>query len=116
MNAFERLSESDKDIALAQAVALAEYVTRQAKGTMAAEAQRFLSLPYSQEVAARLAAAPAAPAVVVDEAMDLLRRYSAHLRSQAESEIDDECHAELLAEVARVDKALTAALSQGKQP
>lgn len=47
-------SESDKDIAVAQAVEFAEYVERQAKGEMAKAAKRFLSLPYSQEIAARL--------------------------------------------------------------
>lgn len=49
-------SESDKDIAVAQAVEFAEYVERQAKGEMVKAAKRFLSLPYSQEIAARLTA------------------------------------------------------------
>ena len=55
--AVEQLTESEKDVALGQAVEFAEYVERQAKGTMRDAAKRFLSLPYSQEIAARLAAA-----------------------------------------------------------
>ncbi len=54
-SAWEEPSESDKDIAVAQAVEFAEYVERQAKGTMRDAAKRFLSLPYSQEIARRLA-------------------------------------------------------------
>jgi len=50
----EGLSETEKNIAVAQAVEFAEYVERQAKGTMRDAAKRFLSLPYSQEVAERL--------------------------------------------------------------
>jgi hypothetical protein len=50
----EALSESDKDIALAQAVEFAEYVERQAKGEMVKAARKFLSLPYAQEIAKRL--------------------------------------------------------------
>lgn len=50
----EPLSESEKDIALAQAVELAEYVERQAKGAIVDAAKRFLSLPYAQELAKRL--------------------------------------------------------------
>lgn len=50
----EPLSESEKDIALAQAVELAEYVERQAKGAMVDAAKRFLSLPYAQELGKRL--------------------------------------------------------------
>lgn len=52
--AMEALSESEKEVALGQAVEFAEYVERQAKGAMRDAAKRFLSLPYSQEVAARL--------------------------------------------------------------
>lgn len=52
------LSESDKDVALAQAVEFAEYVERQAKGAMVDAAKRFLSLPYAQELAKRLATCP----------------------------------------------------------
>lgn len=50
----EALTESEKDMAVAQAVELVEYVTKAAKGEMVKAAQRFLSLPYSQEIAARL--------------------------------------------------------------
>lgn len=50
----EQLSESEKDVALAQAVELAEYVERQAKGAMVDAAKRFLSLPYAQELGKRL--------------------------------------------------------------
>lgn len=50
----EQLSESDKDVALAQAVEFADYVERQAKGAMVDAAKRFLSLPYAQELAKRL--------------------------------------------------------------
>lgn len=50
----EVLSESEKDVALAQAVEFAEYVERQAKGAMVDAAKRFLSLPYAQELARRL--------------------------------------------------------------
>lgn len=51
----EQLSESDKDVALAQAVEFAEYVELKAKGAMVDAAKRFLSLPYAQELAKRLA-------------------------------------------------------------
>lgn len=57
----EALSESDKDVALAQAVEFAEYVERQAKGAMVDAAKRFLSLPYAQELAKRLAASMEVP-------------------------------------------------------
>ncbi|NRP03277.1 hypothetical protein [Stenotrophomonas maltophilia] len=53
-SAIEALSESEKDVALAQAVEFAEYVERQAKGAMVDAAKRFLSLPYAQELAKRL--------------------------------------------------------------
>jgi hypothetical protein len=53
----EHLSDTDKEIALAQACELASYVERQAKGAMVEAARRFLSLPYAQQVAARLARA-----------------------------------------------------------
>jgi len=55
----EALSESDKEIALAQAVELAQYVEKNAKGGMREAAARFLSLSYAQDVAQRLRAAPA---------------------------------------------------------
>lgn len=55
---MEQLSESEKDVALGQAVELATYVERQAKGEMVKAAKRFLSLPYAQEIAARLAKRP----------------------------------------------------------
>lgn len=57
----EALNESDKDVALAQAVEFAEYVERQAKGAMVDAAKRFLSLPYAQELAKRLATCPEVP-------------------------------------------------------
>ncbi|HEL4660780.1 TPA: hypothetical protein UN036_000056 [Stenotrophomonas maltophilia] len=57
----EQLSESEKDVALAQAVEFAEYVERQAKGAMVAAAKRFLSLPYAQELSKRLAASMEVP-------------------------------------------------------
>jgi len=57
----EALSESDKDVALAQAVEFAKYVERQAKGAMVDTAKRFLSLPYAQELAKRLATCPEVP-------------------------------------------------------
>lgn len=50
----ERLDDSEKDVAIAQAVEFAEYVERQAKGSMQNSATHFLSLPYSQDVANRL--------------------------------------------------------------
>lgn len=53
-NPLEALSESDKDIALAQAVTFAEYVSEHAKGKMVDAAKHFLSLEYSEEIAARL--------------------------------------------------------------
>lgn len=56
-NAVEQLDESEKDVALGQAVEFAEYVERQAKGAMRDAAKRFLSLPYALEIAARLDAA-----------------------------------------------------------
>jgi hypothetical protein len=55
---LEELSDSDKDVAIAQAVEFAEYVERQARGEMVKAARKFLSLPYSQQIANRLAAAP----------------------------------------------------------
>jgi len=63
--ALEQLSEPEKDIALAQAVTFAEYVSDHAKGSMVEAAKRFLSLDYSKQIAARLAAPP--DAVVTDE-------------------------------------------------
>lgn len=54
---LEALNETDKDIALAQAVEFAQYVVDHAKGRMVEAAERFLSLPYSREVAGRLAQA-----------------------------------------------------------
>lgn len=50
----EGLSDTEKNVALAQAVEFAEYVERQAKGAMREAARRFLSLPYSQGVEKRL--------------------------------------------------------------
>ncbi len=50
----EALSESDKEIALAQAVELAQYFEKNAKGRMREAATRFLSLSYAQDVAQRL--------------------------------------------------------------
>lgn len=50
----EALSESDKEVALAQAVELAQYVEKQAKGGMREAAARFLSLSYAQDVAKRI--------------------------------------------------------------
>ena len=49
----EQLSESDKDIALGQAVTFAEYVSEHAKGKMVEAAQKFLSMDYSKEIAKR---------------------------------------------------------------
>lgn len=63
----ETLSESDKEVALAQAVELAQYVEKQAKGGMREAAARFLSLSYAQDVAKRLRAAPEVPAARVTE-------------------------------------------------
>lgn len=51
-----QLSEIDKDVAVAQAVEFAQYVESHAKGTMVEAAKRFLSLPYAQQIAARLQA------------------------------------------------------------
>jgi hypothetical protein len=56
---MEHLSETDKDVAIAQAVEFAQYVETHAKGGMEKAAKRFLSLLYSQEIAKRLAANPA---------------------------------------------------------
>lgn len=44
----------DVEIAVAQAVEFAEYVSDHAKGKMVERAKHFLSLPYSQEIAAKL--------------------------------------------------------------
>lgn len=60
-SALEALSESEKDVALGQAVQFAEYVERQAKGSMVEAAGRFLSLPYAQAIAARLASVAVPP-------------------------------------------------------
>lgn len=54
---LEALNETEKDIAIAQAVEFAQYVVDHAKGRMVEAAERFLSLPYSQEIAQRLTAA-----------------------------------------------------------
>lgn len=59
--AVEELPPDDKETALGQAVELAQYVERQAKGSMRDEAARFLSLPYAQDVDKRLRAAPPEP-------------------------------------------------------
>ncbi|SDQ43527.1 hypothetical protein [Pseudoxanthomonas sp. CF125] len=48
----ERVEELE--VACAQAVEFAEYVEGAAKGKMADRAKHYLSLPYSQELAARL--------------------------------------------------------------
>lgn len=48
----------DVEIAVAQAVEFAEYVTEHAKGKMVERARHFLSLPYSQELSARLRQGP----------------------------------------------------------
>lgn len=50
----------EMDVAVAQAVEFAEYVEQHAKGKMEEAARRFLSLPYAQDVAARLKAGNAA--------------------------------------------------------
>jgi len=55
-SALEELDETDKDIAVAQAVEFAQYVVDHAKGRMVEAAERFLSLAYSQEIATRLKA------------------------------------------------------------
>lgn len=73
----EQLSESDKDVALAQAVEFADYVERQAKGAMVDAAKRFLSLPYAQELVKRLippedyVAAPQEPSLAMTAAGQL---------------------------------------------
>lgn len=54
----ETLSESDKEVAMAQAVELAQYVEKNAKGGLREAAARFLSLSYAQDVAQRLRGAP----------------------------------------------------------
>ena len=54
---LEAPDETNKDIAVAQAVEFAQYVVDHAKGRMVEAAERFLSLPYSQDVALRLAKA-----------------------------------------------------------
>lgn len=48
------LPESDKDIALGQAVELATYVEEHAKGKMSEAARMFLSVPFAQKIAALL--------------------------------------------------------------
>jgi hypothetical protein len=52
--AAEALVPEDMRIACAQAVEFAEYVEQAAKGVMAERARHYLSLPYAQELAARL--------------------------------------------------------------
>lgn len=57
--ASERTAEglrerTDVEVCCAQAVEFAEYVTEHAKGKMVEAAKRFLSLPYSKELAAKL--------------------------------------------------------------
>lgn len=51
---METLSETDKDIALGQAVALAEYVVEAAKGKLAQAAEDFLSVEYARKVQRQL--------------------------------------------------------------
>lgn len=53
---LECLSESDKEVALAQACALATYVSEHAKGKMEAAARAFLSLPFAQLISKQLEA------------------------------------------------------------
>lgn len=52
------LSETEKDVAVGQAAELASYVEGHAKGGMRDAAKKFLSLPYAQKIAARLAQVP----------------------------------------------------------
>lgn len=52
LEAADRLDE--QETAVAQAVAFAQYVEDHAKGGMVEAARKFLSLPFSQEIAARL--------------------------------------------------------------
>lgn len=47
---------TEMEIAVGQAVEFAQYVETAAKGTMVERAKHYLSLPYSQELAARLEA------------------------------------------------------------
>jgi hypothetical protein len=54
----EELTESDKDVAIAQAVEFAQYVSDAAKGSMVERARHFLSVPYAQQIAARLKPIP----------------------------------------------------------
>lgn len=72
----EALSESDKEIALAQAVDLAQYVEKNAKGGMREAAKRFLSLSYAQHVAQRLRAAPDWFVMVPVEPLEAIRDSS----------------------------------------
>jgi hypothetical protein len=62
----------EMDVAIAQAVEFAEYVEQHAKGKMEDAAKRFLSLPYSQELAVRLAE------------MDALRETALALQGRAQ--------------------------------
>lgn len=50
----ETLTESEKEVALAQAVEFADYVERPARGAMCDAAKRFLSLPYALGLASRI--------------------------------------------------------------
>lgn len=52
LESADRLDE--QETAVAQAVAFAQYVEDHAKGGMVEAARKFLSLPFSQEIAARL--------------------------------------------------------------
>lgn len=45
----------EMEVAMGQAVAFAEYVESAAKGAMVERARHFLSLPFAQEIAKRLA-------------------------------------------------------------
>lgn len=52
LESADRLDE--QETAVAQAVAFAQYVEDHAKGSMVEAARKFLSLPFSQQIAARL--------------------------------------------------------------
>lgn len=56
--ATQELPETEKDVAVGQAATFAAYVESRAKGTMRDAAKEYLSLPYAQKIAERLASAP----------------------------------------------------------
>lgn len=76
---------AELEVACAQAVEFAQYVEDAAKGAMVARAKHYLSQPYAQELAARLARAEAAERDARELRVDAAKwRNYVNYRSDAE--------------------------------